>query len=208
MNSSQIRPERDIVGKLQTACWYAFAALLVAVVLGLAAAVAHADAKVYPGTACQVWGGHKAFASSISYSQFGAITNTHPTKRLGVVCPLMRDRPDRLMDLAVYWTDAYLADDGSKSELTCRFRSNNIWGSQSNISSAANSSNWGDTFLDLNQSGFVTVQRGRFWWNNLLGTQSDVAFDYDTSSYTLYCLLPPVYDGRQSSIGSFVVEED
>ena len=208
MAKSPYRPRRDVAGRIKTAGGYALASLLVAVVLGFAAAVAHADAKVYPGTSCQVWGGHKDFAEYISYSQFGAIMNTHPTKRLGVVCPLMRDRPDRLMDLAVYWTDAYMADDGAKSELRCRFRSNNIWGIPSNISSSVGSDNWGDAFIDQNEQGYGTVQRGRFWWNNLNGQQSNGAFDHDTSTYTVYCLLPPTYDGKHSSIGSFVTEED
>ena len=112
------------------------------------------------------------------------------------------------MDVSLYWTDAYLANDGAVGELKCRFRANTLWGSSSYASSAANSANWGDASPFVNQQGIVDSLRGRFWWNNLTGLNSATADAYNTSTYTVLCSIPPLYMGNESYLGTLVIEED
>ena len=171
-----------------------------------------ADTKVFPATICQVWGAHKHLAEYLSYSQFGKVSNTHPNQKIGVVCPLLRDRPDRPMDLSVYWADRY---DGNGSNnrgvLTCVFRANSVWGNSSLASSFVASNNWGEAEHAINEQGFSEGLYGRFWWTNLTG--GNTVLNYDTTTYTLFCQIPPTFDvshdeTRESYIGSITLVEN
>jgi hypothetical protein len=70
----------------------AAAASVVAVSLTMSNAAQAADGKTWPTTICQRWtAASNPSASYLDVSQFGRLVNKSLTKRLGVVCPLMRD---------------------------------------------------------------------------------------------------------------------
>ncbi len=193
MKNSTLRSTRSRVA------FYALATILTTSSL-LAAPIASADKKIIPATICQVWGGDKNLAEYLSYSQFGKIANTHPSQNIGIVCPIMRDRPDKHMDVRVYYSDAYWGLGANNVGLLgCRLRSNNVWGTASFGSTAANSHNHPGTVVN----GLVS---GHWTFYNLPGQTGNTYFQ--ESSYTLFCTLPPVHNGKQSLIGSIITNEN
>ena len=160
----------------------------------LSANIASADTKIFPATICKIWGGDDHLAEYIQYSQFGKVINTHPTQRVGIVCPIMREHTNRRADVRVYWADGVFgAGANNTGTLSCRLRSNTVWGGQSVASQGYNSENHSGT-------QYAGVESGSWVWQNLYADGS--------TNYTLFCLLPPTLGGQHSFIGSIRTSED
>lgn len=153
---------------------------------------AQAYRQVLPATICQPWGGNASSVSSkISYSQFGGVLNTHTSQRLGVVCPVPRHNQSHSVNwVRVYYDDNHPVGGGTHS-LSCRLWSNSAYGEQSIDSQVVGTNSAGGTY-----SGF---------WQ-FSSVEANNSANYP-SNYTLFCLIPPMYDGNASSIGSIVVDE-
>ncbi|MCB1805476.1 MAG: hypothetical protein KDK04_30675 [Candidatus Competibacteraceae bacterium] len=181
------------------ACYVNTAVLVASMLLTTSTASAEGsgvsvDKKIFPATVCQVWGGDKSFADYISYSQFGQVMNTHPTKKIHIVCPVMREHPDRRVDIRVYWIDGFIGEGANNlGTLSCRLRSNTVWGDNSYASVSYNSAQY---------SGILHngVESGNWLWQNLYANGESI--------YTLFCGLPPAINGKYSGIGSFRTAED
>lgn len=163
---------------------------------------ASAATTVYPGTICQPWGGHSAALQNfIEYSQFGMVFNDHATNRLGIVCPIPRN--NNLASNPVNWVRVYYTDNhpgaGSAGQLACRLRSNSAFG-DSGVDSQVRSVRAGTTF------------RGSWFFNQVdLGPgdpDGGVSSGFSDFNYTLFCRLPPTSNGRRSSIGTIIVNDN
>lgn len=164
-----------------------------------APAFAATDAKILPATICQAWvpmelnswdAEVSEMRNSIRYSVNGRIENANLTKSLTVVCPLVRDTvASRLNWLRVYFRDNHPGDGiNENGAVRCRLRANNPQGT-------------GHVAEDFDHSiaGDADSLDGDFEMG-LSAASTD-------GSYTLTCVIPPVFNGVRSSIGSIVIEE-
>lgn len=157
------------------------------------------DSKILPATVCQAWvtmalntwdAEVSEMRNSIRYSVNGRIENANLTKPLTVVCPLVRDTvASRLNWLRVFFRDNHPGDGVNESgAVRCRIRANNPQGT-------------GHVAEDFDHSiaGNADSLDGDFEMG-LNAASAD-------GSYTLTCVIPPVFNGVRSSIGSIVIEE-
>ena len=168
------------------------------------AARAQTDSKILPATVCQVWGPFENNLSaavvsdirnSIRYTHNGRIENWHPTYKIGVVCPLVRDTVASRLDwLTVTFRDNYPGTGASnRGRLDCTLLANNREGT------AAVASHYEDS---EGENGDSPDNDGVFDFENM--TLDDAATD---GSYTLFCGIPPTYHGLRSFIGSMRYQE-
>ena len=154
------------------------------------------DKKILTGTACQIWGGQSHLEEYLEYSQFGRVVNTHPSLRLGVVCPVIRDETQwEFTRLRVYVRDENnsTADD-ERGKVHCRLRSVVPMGHSevdgyTRKSGAYGTGNYIFTFDRLNMPNTLN---GGAW---------------EESPYVLFCLLPAVDNGNYSYLGSVSMTE-
>ncbi len=106
--------------------------IMLALVVSAIPAAAHADKKVLPASICQFWPGENANQTiestgqqvkgtgrkAMAVSQFGNVTNTNTldAKVLGLVCPLIRDKPDK--DYVRVWVYGFTSDCHIQSNTT------------------------------------------------------------------------------------------
>ena len=175
---------------------WSLALLAAAPVTAHAANEGHYDKKILTGTACKIWGGQSHLKQYLEFSQFGRAVNTHPTLRLGVVCPVIRDETQwEFTRLRVYVRDennATHADERGK--VHCRLRSvypmgHSEYDGYTRKSSASGTGSYVFTFDRLNMPN--TLNAGA--WNE--------------SPYVLFCLLPAVDNGNYSYLGSMSMTE-
>jgi len=184
------------------------AGLMLALVVGVfpnaARAQSETDSKILPATVCQVWGPFEnnltpALVSeihgSIRYRENGRVENWHPTYKIAVVCPLVRDYVSGNLDwLTVTFRDNYPGTGANnRGRLDCTLLANNREGT------AAVASDYEDS---EGVNGSNPDNDGVFDFENM--TLDDAATD---GSYTLLCGIPPAYHGVRSFIGGIRYQE-
>jgi hypothetical protein len=176
--------------------------LLLAVMAGAFPAAARAqtdtDSKILPATVCQVWGPFEEDLSpaivtdirnSIRYTSNGRVENWHPSYKIAVVCPLVRDYINgRLDTLSVTFRDNYPGPGvGGKGVLDCSLLANNRDGT-------------GSVASDYESSEGVNGKDNDF---------EDMTLDNQATdgSFTLVCGIPPMYGGVKSFVGGISYRE-
>jgi hypothetical protein len=180
--------------------------LLLAVIVSAVPNTARAqtDSKILPATMCQVWGPFEnnlssatvsEIRNSIRYTENGRVENWHPTYKIAVVCPLVRDYVDSRLDwLTVTFRDNYPGTGASgRGILSCTLRANNREGT------AAVASDYEDS---EGENGDSPDNDGVFDFEGM--TLDDAATD---GSYTLTCAIPPMEHGLRSFIGGIRYQE-
>lgn len=180
---------------------YATGLLLTVMAAGFptaARAQTETDSKILPATVCQVWGPFEDNLSpaivsdirnSIRYTSNGRVENWHPSYKIAVVCPLVRDYVNgRLDTLSVTFRDNYPgAGVGGRGVLDCSLLANNREGTASVASDYETSEG---------------VNGKDFDFENM--TLDDAATD---GSFTLVCGIPPMYYGVKSFVGGISYRE-
>jgi hypothetical protein len=159
--------------------------------------VVHADRKIFPATICQIWGEYPHFSAYLGYSQFGRVVNHHPTMRIGVVCPIMRDNTEKALNYVnIHIADAYIGSGiDQNGVLRCELHSNGQFDAVLGIIGADTDGH----SLDDIVNGYYSAK----WW--FYPDDGDVNND---SNYTLFCLIPPALNGVYSYINSIIIQED
>ena len=198
---------RNVRTKQSSSHRYATGVLL-AVMVGAcpvaALAQTETDSKILPATVCQVWGPFENNLSpavvseirdSIRYRENGRVENWHPTYKIGVVCPLVRDYVEgRLDTLTVTFQDNYPGPGvSSRGILDCRLLANNREGTAAVASHYESSEG---------PNGDDPDNDGVFDFEDM--TLNDAATD---GSYTLFCGIPPAYHGVRSFVGGIRYRE-
>lgn len=160
---------------------------------------AHAsDKKIIPPSTCQIASSHSAFAPFLRYDPLGRIENHHNSRRITVVCPIVRDNTQAPLNyVRVYFEDSNNLPENSANGDTgvmgCRLRSVDHYGRVQL-----------DTDVDSTNDDPNGVAQGA-WVLYVDETNNGGAFD--ESMYTLTCYIPPLQNGNASSIGAIVIEE-
>ena len=167
--------------QLGSRMWSPYYRWLCASLIGtlMVATTAMADLKIYPATICKIFATDRNLSRHLSFSQFGRLENRHPSRRIRVVCPILRDKTSSVKKVEVRGYDGNPLDNRT-GRLRCILRSNVRYGTRL-LRSGRNPSQQ----IIRTRGSFV----GLFTWNfqNLRSNR----FSSSRSIYTLTCDIPP-----------------
>ena len=190
---------------------------------------ASADAKLVPATVCQPLVQISQSSqenpddvleriTNIRYSYNGRVLNQSATKRLGVVCPVLRDNLARRLDwIRVIYSDGF-PDVGGPSEdrhevLECEVRAANGLATVASDREPANTQASASNPNPFDVPGLAAgTGSGHFQFWGLDEVESNDNVDnplsvYNVSHYTLICLIPPRFGNEFSWIAGIMISE-
>jgi hypothetical protein len=184
-----------------------------------AAGHAGTDKKILPATICQPLLETPApdpdtsldTLRSIRYDATGRVSNDSTTRRVGVVCPVIRDSTERPLNyLRVYYVDNHAGADEANN-LECKLRSNTVWGDKELDMESADALSVPPQNPAMEGIGIPGFGSG-FWTFKQIQKVGNGDITRETS-YTMTCLLPPRSAPTQQSptghsyIGAIVAQE-